>query len=106
MTAKRIWAQVTKELAQFRRDKLTVALAFVLPVLSFFVFGYGVRLEEKDIPLALQDFDNSPLSRAYAERLFQNIQFSPVAVGNKDPIKGAIDVGRAQAAIVIPPEFS
>jgi ABC-2 type transport system permease protein len=106
MKFKRLWAQVLKELAQFRRDKLTLALAFVLPVLSFFVFGYGVRLEEKDIPITIQDFDNSPLSREYTDRFFSNIQFRRVAFSGSDPVKGAVDSGKAQAAIIIPPEFS
>lgn len=106
MTRERFIAQVLKELAQFRRDKLTVALAFLLPMLSFFVFGYGVRLEEKDIPLTVQDFDNSPLSRAYVERLFANLQFTQVPFKGADPIRGAVDDWTAQAAIIIPSEFS
>ncbi len=102
---KRLWAQAVKELAQFRRDKLTVALAFVLPVLSFFIFGYGVRLEQKDIPIAIQDQDNTPLSRGLTERLVNNAQMK--AIGFKgDPIHGAVDPARAQAAIIIPPDFT
>ena len=67
---KRILAQCTKELAQFRRDRLTVALAFLLPLATLLLFSYGTVLEIKNIPLAVQDFDRSPLSRAYSERFF------------------------------------
>jgi ABC-2 type transport system permease protein len=102
----RIWPQCTKELAQFSRDRLTVALAFVLPLLTLFIFGFAIRLEAKDIPLVVQDFDNSPLSRSYIERLFATNQFHPVKWQGGNPVRDAIDPGLAKAAVIIPPDFS
>ncbi len=100
----RILSQCTKELAQFRRDRLTLALAFLLPLQSLLIFGFAIRLEAKDIPLVLQDFDRSTLSGHYSERLFATNQFTPVA-WQGDPEK-ALDLGLAKAAVIIPPEFS
>ncbi|MGF1537377.1 MAG: ABC transporter permease [Elainellaceae cyanobacterium] len=103
---KRIWSQCVKEVAQFRRDRLTFALAFILPLGMLLVFGYAIRLEAKNISLAIQDFDASPLSRSYIERLFATNQFQPVDwSGDGDPIT-ILDRGLAKAAVVIPPEFS
>ena len=73
---KRIWSQCLKELAQFRRDRLTLALAFILPLMTLLIFGFAIRLETKNIPLFVQDFDLSPLSRSYIERLFATNKFS------------------------------
>ena len=103
---KKIIAQVQKELRQFLRDKLTVALAFVLPVITLLIFGYAIRLEEKNIPISIQDLDNSPLSRGFTERLSATAQLDPVSYGGGDILRNAIDTGAAQAAIIIPPEFS
>ena len=100
----RILSQCTKELAQFRRDRLTLALAFLLPLLSLLIFGFAIRLEAKDIPLVLQDFDRSTLSGHYSERLFATNLFTPVA-WQGDPEK-ALDLGLAKAAVIIPPDFS
>lgn len=102
----RIRAQCRKELAQFRRDRLTVALAFVLPLATLCIFGFAIRLEVKDIPLAIQDWDNTPLSRTYIERLFATNQYEPVAWSGNDPIEDALDPGRAKVALIIPPDFS
>ena len=103
---KRIWSQCIKELAQFRRDRLTFALAFVLPLGMLLIMGYAIRLETKNIPLAIQDFDVSPLSRSYVERLFATKQFQPISwSGEGDPIE-IINQGLAKAAVVIPPDFS
>jgi ABC-2 type transport system permease protein len=100
----RILSQCTKELAQFRRDRLTLALAFVLPLLTLLIFGFAIRLEAKDIPLVVQDFDRSPLSQRYTERLFSTNQFTPVSwTGDAEQ---ALDRSLAKAVVIVPPDFS
>lgn len=103
---KRILAQCQKELMQFRRDRLTLALAFLLPFVTLLIFGFAVRLESKNIPVIVQDFDQSPLSRSYIERLYATNQFTPHAWSGTNPARDAIDQGIAKAAIIIPPDFS
>jgi ABC-2 type transport system permease protein len=98
----RIWTQCVKELAQFRRDRLTVALVLILPMITLLLFGFAIRLETKDIPLVVQDLDHSPLSRAYAERLYATRQFQPVRAADAR----AIDRNQAKAAVIIPPDFA
>ncbi|HEY9877768.1 MAG TPA: ABC transporter permease [Leptolyngbyaceae cyanobacterium] len=102
---KRILAQARKELAQLQRDRLTLALAIVLPILTLFIFGFAIRLESKDIPIALQDLDNSPHSRAYIEQLFATNQFKPVPTASQIHPESALDQGIARAVIIIPPDF-
>ncbi len=98
----RIWIQCVKEIAQFRRDRLTVALVLILPMITLLLFGFAIRLETKDIPLVIQDLDHSPLSRAYGERLYATRQFQPV----KAEDARAIDRNQAKAAVIIPPDFA
>ncbi len=101
---KRIISQCQKELLQFRRDRLTLALAFVLPLMTLLIFGFAIRLEAKDIPLLVQDFDRTNLSQQYTERLFATNQFQPVAwTGSAE---SALDDSVARAVVVIPPDFS
>jgi ABC-2 type transport system permease protein len=101
---KRVWAQCGKELNQFRRDRLTLALAFVLPRAVLLIYGYAIRLESKNIPLAIQDLDQTVLSRSYGERLFATGQFVPVP-GPVTPPTLPLDQGRARVTVVIPPDF-
>jgi ABC-2 type transport system permease protein len=102
---KRILAQATKELNQFRRDRLTMALAIVLPLLTLFIFGFAIRLESKDIPIVIQDLDISPRSRAYIEQIFATNKFQPVPWPLDQPTDLALDQNKARAIIVIPPDF-
>ena len=103
---KRIIAQCIKELAQFRRDRLTLALAFLLPFITLVIFGFAIRLESKDIPLIVQDFNRTNLSNSYIERLYATEQFLPKQWSGDNPTRDAIDRGIAKAAVIIPPEFS
>ena len=102
---KRVLSQCVKELNQFRRDRLTVALAFLLPLAVLLIYGYAIRLEAKNIPLSVQDFDNSFLSRTYVERLFATNQFVPIPLDSGGP-EVTIDRGAAKATVVIPPDFA
>jgi ABC-2 type transport system permease protein len=65
MRIRRIRNQVLKELEQFQRDRLGVALAFVLPVIALLIIGFAIRLEARNIAMAVQDLDNTALSRTY-----------------------------------------
>jgi ABC-2 type transport system permease protein len=102
---KRILAQCSKELVQFRRDHLTVALALILPLGMLLIYGFAIRLEVKNIPLAVQDLNRSPLSRAYIERLYATNQFIPIPLVGSSTSE-VIARGRARAIVVIPPDFS
>lgn len=102
----RIWAQCIKELVQFRRDRLTLALALLLPLLTLFIFGFAIRLEAKDLPIAIQDLDNSPLSRTYIERIFATNLFIPRGWSRNHSAEYILDHNIAKAAITIPPTFS
>lgn len=100
----RILSQCIKELAQFRRDRLTLALAFLLPMTTLLIFGFAIRLEAKDIPLLVQDLDQTVLSQQYRDRLFATNLFNPVVwEGNPET---ALDRSVARAIVVIPPDFS
>lgn len=107
----RVISQCIKELAQFRRDRFTVALAFILPFIALIIFGFAIRLEAKNIPLYVQDLDLTDTSRSYIESLFATNKFVPRSGENlpdsflNNP-QAIIDRGVAKAAIIIPPDFS
>lgn len=103
---KKVLAQAKKEIKQFVRDKLTVALAFLLPLLSLMLFGFGVRLEIKNIYLVVQNFDKGTLSADLVDRIYNNDQFDAHPWTGDHPMESAMDRGIAKAAVIIPPEFS
>jgi ABC-2 type transport system permease protein len=104
MKIRRIRNQFFKELEQFQRDHLGVALAFLLPVIALLIIGSAIRLEAKNIPLVVRDLDQTALSRSYVERLYATNLFVP-AEWQGERFPDAIDRGMAQAQITIPVNF-
>lgn len=49
----RLWGLVRKESLQILRDPSSIAIAFVMPVVLLFLFGYGVSLDAKLIPVGI-----------------------------------------------------
>lgn len=94
--------QTIKEWREFKRDRLSLALAFLLPIFSLILFGYGIRLELQNIPMAVQDNDNTILSREYVHRLFATGVFVLSPKDGYSSLKDAIDRGIAKVAIEIP----
>ena len=45
-----MWAMVVKEFRELRRDRRTVAMMIVLPVVLLVVFGYAANFKVRDIP--------------------------------------------------------
>ena len=76
MNYKRISAVAVKEWRETTRDRMFLALAFLLPVLWMFVFGYGLVMDVENIPIAVLDQDRSALSRDYVYRFIESRYFT------------------------------
>ena len=50
---RRLLGLMRKEFKQIRRDPSALAIAFILPALLLLIFGYGVSLDARNVPLAL-----------------------------------------------------
>src|SRR5213596_3449007 len=101
----RVLAQVRKELTQLSRDKLTLALALVLPVLLLLLLSNATSLSVKDIPIAVQDLDKTPLSRRYIEAVGASLSFKVSALPLNMSPERALDRNLARGALIIPPQF-
>jgi ABC-2 type transport system permease protein len=96
-----------KELLQLRRDRLTLAMMCVMPVVLLLLFGYAINTDVRHIPTLIDDRDESAASRDLARRLVATGFFD--LVGNArgyDEIETALRSGRARAALVIPPRYA
>lgn len=98
--------QIAKEWCEFRRDRLSLALAFLLPIFSLLLFGFGIRLESKTMPIVVEDHDNTPLSREYVARLYATNMFVESPTPETKDLKDAIDRGQAKVAFEIPKGFT
>ena len=98
---KRVLAQVRKELTQLWRDRLTLALALVLPVLLLLLLSKATSLTVKDIPVAVQDLDKTPLSRQYIEAVGASLSFKVSALPQGISPESALDQNLARATLLV-----
>jgi ABC-2 type transport system permease protein len=71
--ASRIWTLVKKEVHQILRDPSSIAVGMILPVVLILLFGYGLTLDVKNVPIAVVLEDSSP----DAAELASTFQLSP-----------------------------
>src|SRR5919206_2555773 len=102
---KRIIAQTRKELTQTFRDRMTLTLALVLPLVQMWLIGAAVSLSVKDLRVVVRDMDQTPLSRRYTEVLRESLTFKVVELAEDEQPERALDRGDAHAAVVIPEGF-
>ena len=102
---RRIIAQARKELTQLRRDPLALALALVLPLGLTALMGTTVSLTVTDMPIVVQDFDQTPLSRRYADAFRTSLTYRVVTLPPATSPETMLARGRARAAVIIPEHF-
>jgi ABC-2 type transport system permease protein len=96
-----------KELLQLRRDRMTLAMMAVLPILQLLLFGYAINTDVRHIPTVVYDQDHSAASRELAQSL-QVTGFYDL-LGNVQSyaeIERALRSGKARAALVIPTRYA
>jgi ABC-2 type transport system permease protein len=102
---RRILAQAGKELIQLLRDKRALAMALALPVIMLITMGSAISLDVKNLPLAIQDFDNSPASRQLVEAFRESISFHVVPFPVDKRPDEAFIANDARAVLIIPERF-
>lgn len=95
-----------KELLQLRRDRMTIAMMVVLPILQLLLFGYAIDTDVRHMHTVVYDADHTPKSRDLARRLeatgFYDLTGSATGY---DDIGRAFRTGDARVALVIPAGF-
>jgi ABC-2 type transport system permease protein len=106
IAARRFRAMLLKESLQILRDPSTFLIAFVLPLIMLFLFGYAISLDpaRTRIGLALQDSSAPALGLAQA---YENSRWFDVT-GPRDvaTLKRELMAGDIRGIVVIPQDFS
>ena len=103
----RLLAVARKELLQLRRDRLTLAMMVVLPVLQLLLFGYAINTDVRHAPTVVLDDDRSARSRAFVRSMEATGYFDRVGdARDHDELSRALRGGVARVGVVIPAGFS
>jgi ABC-2 type transport system permease protein len=102
---KKIWAQAMKEWRLFRRDKLLIMLAVLMPLVLMSLAGGTQSLRLRNVRLLVYDYDNTPLSRTYLETYGAALTFRLTEHQPGTSPEQELSSGRGRAALIIPQNF-
>ena len=107
MSFTRFLAVARKEVIQIVRDARSLIIVLIMPVVLVLLFGYGVNLDLKGLPVYVYDRDGSQQSQDLLKRFQASAYFDVVRVVNDYPaLARSIDDGHAKMGIVVPWDFS
>ena len=107
MSFTRFLAVAKKEIVQILRDSRSLIIVLIMPVILVLLFGYGVSLDLKHLPIYVYDRDGSQQSQDLLKRFQASDYFEIVHVANNyAEVSRSLDDGHAKMGIVIPWDFS
>jgi len=100
----RLVGMLRKESLQIIRDPSSIAIAFVMPVVLLLLFGYGVSLDARDIPLAIvaeqPDANTASLSGAFQRsHYFRPDSGGATRAGRAHRVGDCVDAQRLQPSV-------
>lgn len=103
----RLGALARKEFIQIIRDRRTLAMMLVLPLLWLVIFGYAFSFDIKEIRVAVIDDSATPIGDLVATALrdYPNFHLVTLADASENGIRTAIQRDEIQMGVVIPPGF-
>ncbi len=107
MRLRRLKALAVKEVLQIWRDPRSLTIALLLPFTQMFLFGYGINLDLKHIPICTFDREGSQASQELLKHFQASLYFAIAHNVKAYPeMVAAIDRADCRVGIVIPPDFS
>ncbi len=102
----RLMAIMRKEVRQLRRDRLTFAMIFGMPLMQILLFGYAINMDVRNLTTAVADESNTHLSREFVASLEQtqvtNIRYR---VNTAAELEELMRAGKISVGVAIPKDF-
>ncbi|MCL5289462.1 MAG: ABC transporter permease [Bacillota bacterium] len=103
----RILSVLQKEFLQMKRDRLTVGLVFMLPLVQLLLFGFAIQTEVKHIPTVVFDQSLSAESRDLLDSFKFTGYFDITETADSyEDVTQLIDKGTVKVGIIFPPDFA
>ncbi|HEY2840836.1 MAG TPA: ABC transporter permease [Pirellulales bacterium] len=103
---RRVAGLVRKERLQIRRDASSYLIAGVMPLLLLFIYGYGVTLDLRRIPLALVIERSTPESATLLTSFRNSPYFDVVLTHHRANVEDRLIAGTVKGVVVLAADFS
>ena len=102
----RLLAIVWKEWLQVFRDPSALLVAFVLPAIMLFLFGYGLSLDATSVKVGVTLEDSSPVARSFYNSLDASRYFTVKYYATRPEAERGLRDEEVRAIVVVPNDFS
>lgn len=92
-------ALIRKEMRQMLRDRSTLTLGIFLPIVLLLLFGFGLSLDVKHVPVAVVRDSSSPLTRDVYASLKLSPYFNPTLVNSWQEAERMLQSGTTDAIV-------
>ncbi|MEB8536980.1 ABC transporter permease [Acidithiobacillus ferriphilus] len=106
MNLQRLRGLIRKEFIQILRDPSAIAIAFFMPVFLLFLFGYGVSLDAKRVPVAVVVDQPTAETSAFVGGLQQSPYFEPQITTSMHSARQALMARKADGILWLRSDFS
>ena len=104
--ARRVWSLVHKESRQIVRDPSSIAIGVVMPMLLILLFGYGLSLDVKHVPLAVVLECPSPEATEFAASFELSPYFDVLTTTSMAQAEGWIRQRKVDAIVCLRQDFA
>ena len=102
----RLRGLLRKEVLQILRDPSSIAIAFVLPLVLLLLFGYGISLDARKVPVAFVVENPTTATAAFLASFDRSPYFAPRPMPHRRAAEDALFSGDVSAMIVLRNDFS
>ncbi len=103
----RLASILRKEFIQISRDKRTLVIILIIPIIQLFLLGYSATNDIRNVPLAVFDqcrcAESRSLLDAYRAADYFRLAYT---VGSENDIRLLVEQGKIRAGIIIPPDYN
>ncbi len=103
--ARRFLALLRKESIQILRDPSSILIAFVLPIILLFLFGYGVSLDANHVRIGVAVEASSEPSQSLAASFRASRFFDVTEARDRRALVPLLIAGKIRGIVVIPASF-
>jgi ABC-2 type transport system permease protein len=102
-----LWGLLRKETLHILRDRRTLAVLVLLPVVQVILFGYSIRTDVQDVRLVIVDPTPDPMTLELRNRFAATPTFKLVSVVDRaDGLEPMFRAGAAHVAVIFEPDFA
>ncbi len=105
-SGRRIITMARKETFQIVRDPSSIVIAFVLPLLLLFLFGFGVSLDANTVRIGVVVEDARPDARSLSQSFQASRYFDVTLAFDRRAVEQELVAGRLRGVVVIPSDFT